>query len=498
MSGQSALLRDARIDLRFRCLAWLLAASIPAHFILWVRPILAAGDRLAGLGDEWAPGFSLPQPWQAILGHLPLWLCATFLLLGRGRRAALVLFFLSALLESMLLPGAISNHWTLFLFALGICAFFPFPQSRERAPASLLLLRALCVLTYWFAFLHKLNAGFIDPRTSAAWEFAHQVLQNVPLVDEQIFWQRYGMVFIVASLALEACLPVLLLARPLRRAACLLGLLFHGAILLCQHGEYSQLILSFYVLFFSEAELAEMLAGLRRFSPRRAALSAAAALALLRVSYLHPLLIAAPPGALARAAVWAEWLVVFVLAGLGCYLFLSLLLAPAAKPALAEELSAPAPAPTLAARRWLLASGLLIALYAFNCAGPYLGLQFYHAQAMFSSLDLLEGNHLFLSRIALFHNDDYVQDLRVQWGHGPDPALLALHPALAALLAHRGRISKNYLQAIFAHACRESALVPISISYQSASGRSLSAINPCSDTRYSRLTAYPWFLPPGP
>ena len=396
-------------------------------------------------------------------------------------------------MHSLLLPGAISNHWTLLLCLLGICAVFPTPQPLKKNSPVFPALRTICFLTYAFAFLHKLNRGYLDLHQSAVRDFFHQVLQNLPAFDEERLWTNHGMELIVLSLLIEGSLPILLFIRPLRRFACLLGLLFHGSIVLCQHGDYSQVILSCYPLFFSEPECADRWKSLRRVSRLRALASGAAVLLLVRISYLHPLWMAPPPGLAARIALGAEGLLVFALLLATCLLALSFLLDRPGGAPMREGPEGPK------SRGWQLATWLLAASYSFSCLGPYLGLQFYHAQAMFSSIDLRTGNHLFLPRVPLFHNDAYVHDLRVQWGSAPDPSLVAGHPGLEVLLAHRGQVSMNYLRAILAHACETPSLRPLSISYSDEAGRS-EAVDPCATGErrrgYSRATPYPWFLAP--
>ncbi len=170
-------------------------------------------------------------------------------------------------------PPRVSNHFILLLVACLACALGLaadafvrhrwLAHSRDAGRAAitqalLIVLRDVLIITYLFAFLHKLNDAWLNPATN---ESSHFVLAYLkPLLP--ILGGAAGPVTSAATavavytpLLLELGIPLLLLGTRTRIVGAAAGVTFH--LLMMGRGilDYPALILAFYPVFFPEEDL---------------------------------------------------------------------------------------------------------------------------------------------------------------------------------------------------------------------------------------------------
>jgi len=282
---------------------------------------------------------------------------------------------------------------------------------RERAYDRVApVLRAIVVAMYGFAFLAKLNHGFLDPSVSCVADMYGDVLRRIPFAPDAA-WARELAIW--GTLAIEGTLPLLFAFRRTRGLGVLVGMPFHFMLGAIGHRTFSALAYALYGLFVMDA-LVPLLAGWRAAAERRvgAAELARAALLALRVAVVAgaAALVAASLAGAYRAGVgpflvyrvaWVAW-GLWSLAAMAAYF-----------PAALRMLLAPAPpgAPAVPAFRWLYA---MLALVVLNGSSQYLGLKTENAFTMYSNLRTEAGynNHLFLPALRLGGwQDDVVEVL---------------------------------------------------------------------------------------
>ena len=142
-----------------------------------------------------------------------------------------------------------------------------------------------CLITlYVFAFLHKLNTGYLDTETSCAVQIIERIIGS-PISSQLI---RVGLIY--GSLALELFLPLsLTLSHSLCRAAGIaIGVIFHAFVGM-RYAAFSLHVLAIYATFFSSprssTSLRMTIIGTTPFSPKRmAALVHTAVLAAVAVT----------------------------------------------------------------------------------------------------------------------------------------------------------------------------------------------------------------------
>jgi hypothetical protein len=265
------------------------------------------------------------------------------------------------------------------------------------------VLRAMVVAMYGFAFLAKLNHGFLDASVSCVADMYGDLLRRVPFAPDAP-WARELAIW--ATLAVEGALPLLFAFRRTRGLGVLVGMPFHFMLGAIGHRTFSALAYALYGLFVMDA-LLPLLAGWRAAAERRLSpATLARALVALRVAavLVPSALVAACWAGAYRAGVgpFLVYRVAWVLWGLW-----SLALMAAYFPAALRLLRAPpAAAPRMPAFRWLYAS---LALVVLNGASQYLGLKTETAFTMYSNLRTEAGhnNHLFLPalRVAGWQDD---------------------------------------------------------------------------------------------
>jgi hypothetical protein len=110
------------------------------------------------------------------------------------------------------------------------------------APVVMIML----VMLYYFAFLAKLNWGFVNPDVSCVVVMYGDLLRRFPFLPNPA--QASGMT-ITLTLIVEAILPLLLTFRRTRHLSVLLGVPFHIVLGLVGHRTFSALAYALYGLF---------------------------------------------------------------------------------------------------------------------------------------------------------------------------------------------------------------------------------------------------------
>jgi len=291
-------------DLRLAVFWRLLGVAGAAHVIQLMAQQQARAGSFLHHPERWQQvvplGFGATPSAVAIGLHLAL-LAASLALAWTGRPALGALWLGPvALLGAFVQPVTISNHYLVFLLALGSlpAVLLLARPGRGAAPARVdacarlaaggyaRALRHVFVITYFFAGFHKLNTGWFDLAGNAATRLARA--QLVPLLEPvglALPWlvDLALLPILIFPVAAELAIPALLLVPRLRPFGALLGIALHLPMFAREVLDYPTLILAFYVLFFPEPEVRRFGAALRRASPGRVALAGLGAGAVLLV-----------------------------------------------------------------------------------------------------------------------------------------------------------------------------------------------------------------------
>ncbi len=363
----------------------------------------------------------LPWPW---IRHLALaaWLLSCWALARPSslpRFAALAGVWVAADLVGL---PFVPNHVLLTLFvnvtvlaALVEAAwrrrFRQGPASLETAAFAIFapLARAEFLVLYAWAFVHKLNHGYLDPATSCGWVFYREIANRLPLLPAGDSWSRPA---IGAGLLFEAALPLFLLFPRTRVATIAGGVAFH--LLLSVHPDwlldsFGCAALALLTLFVPPATLraaAGSLARLRGLA-RRAAPWIAKGILAVTAGLALGLGIERDPAVAGMVARWARiaW---FAWAALGASLLITAAVGARSRGAHPGDSARSLLLPP----RWGLAA-LLPFMVLLNGASPYLGLKTETSFSMFSNLrtEAGEENHLLLPRLDWFDLQDDVVEI---------------------------------------------------------------------------------------
>ncbi len=269
----TALGSDVRIQI-FGALFGLGTIHHELQFILEQTRIGALGDYM----ERW----SRLRPtigWSSDVGialHLIDLVVGILLVVLPWRRALLLPLALSFSLTNLVSPERIPSHNSLMVASLAVVLLLAVAEAAERALRrgvsdtrttdwygwTLTGLTSLCVLTYAFAVFHKLNLAYLAPATSTAPPFVLLFAEPLGLPREAAL-SLLGYPAIYGTLLIEGSLPILLLRRWTRLAGCLVGALFHGAMMARGIMDFPTAILGFYPLFMGRDEARELLAGVR-------------------------------------------------------------------------------------------------------------------------------------------------------------------------------------------------------------------------------------------
>ena len=170
-------------------------------------------------------------------------------------------------------PERIASHCSmmagalLIILALGLAEWIEGALQRTKhASASrawyawtLVGLKSICALTYFFAFFYKLNPGWFSSAGRAA---GFLTMPLNPLLDllgmPDTFRRLLASISIYGTLVIEFSLPVLLLMRRTRLLGCRIGLIFSLGMIAQGVGNFPVLIVAFYPAFLSLAQTREL------------------------------------------------------------------------------------------------------------------------------------------------------------------------------------------------------------------------------------------------
>lgn len=233
--------------------------------------------------------------WEIVSHDTVLALVAICVLLRPASVPRFVTLLVAQLIHAAIDSPVMTNHWTLIalsglaiLINLGVAgvqgkAWLADAGAVYRRIAP--VLRVQVLLLYSIAAFAKLNGDFFDPALSCGVALTQDLLTTGPF-ELAASWQEWPA--IVGSILIEAALPLLLLVRRTRLVAVFAGGMFHVALAVAGHVEFSGFAIAFYALFLPDdlpARLRALRASdrrLRGWMDRVAALAARpATLALL-------------------------------------------------------------------------------------------------------------------------------------------------------------------------------------------------------------------------
>ena len=141
----------------------------------------------------------------------------------------ILLIILSLVIASYSLR--VSNHLILSWFmvlTLCVATFLQAPEVRGLQPSNFLLLgiQGLCILTYVFSFLHKLNSDYVSTKYSCATQLGDFYCWDRKIEQERVV-KAVRLLSIYGTLLVEGLTPICLLVPPLLPLGLLLALLFH-------------------------------------------------------------------------------------------------------------------------------------------------------------------------------------------------------------------------------------------------------------------------------
>ncbi len=177
--------------------------------------------------DHWVSGEPMPNPSAAFARSA--WVAAAAWALIRPK--AFVRYFalcaIGAAVIVLSLP-TVPNHWVLLLgvFAGSLATSAAARDAAERFSGMRALVLGSIVVVYTWTFVHKLNAGFLDPATSCSAVFIESLAGRLRLPPPPDALRASA---VWAVLVTEGAMPVLLLWPRFRGLAVLLGIGLHLA-----------------------------------------------------------------------------------------------------------------------------------------------------------------------------------------------------------------------------------------------------------------------------
>jgi hypothetical protein len=278
------------------------------------------------------------------------------------------------------LPEVPNHRMILALASIAFLAASWRPRSGGVLDEYVPVARAIVVIVYLFAFFAKLNRDFLDPASSCAAQFYDSATHWWLLLPDVAFARRAAL---LGTLAVEAALPLGLCWRQSRRAAVVLGLVFHFLLALdVTHNlvNFSAVMSALLVLFLPR-EFLDSLG--ETFGPSRS----------VRTMLAAGLLLVLLSGLLAVSN-WSAYTIVYCWARQLVWSTYAIVLCGAAIVWRGPEEET--------RRAWRLspAGAVIVALTLVNGLGPYLGLKTRTAFDMYSNLrvEAERSNHLLVPR----------------------------------------------------------------------------------------------------
>jgi len=308
-------------------------AQLAARQQLWIGTFLSYGERWSQVFPMWSPLVSRPA--IAVLYGLMVALALALLL--RPRLAITVPALAVAVAGVFVSPGRIANNYFMMLAAYFGCAgAWALTAALRRSggePAGEMVerslitwLRHLMIITYFFAFFHKVNYGWLNVDSNDSTHFLTAFAQPVlSLTGAEVprLLRVLAVLAIYGALSTELLLPFLLLARITRTAGAAIGLVFHLFMIGRGIINYPAVILAFYPLFFTHTEIREL--WMERLRAVTLAKCCLAAVPAFYIGHVWRPLRRLAPAALIGKPLWAfETLVGYVAIIVGSYVLVAL------------------------------------------------------------------------------------------------------------------------------------------------------------------------------
>jgi hypothetical protein len=295
VSLEDRLDRDFHLSIFFP----LLGVAGAAHVIQFMAQQVTRIGSFLEHAERWREVVPLSTPLFpsafAVTLNLAMLALSVGLMVSRRRTRLVLLLAPVGLLALTVQPVQVSNHYVVLLLAWVVWAVVvalaklgmrQATEEEERAALARTAasgyaraMRNVCVITYFFAAFHKVNAAWFDLEANSAARFARA--QLTPLLDAIGLpaggWLDLVLLpTVIFPVVAEFAIPALLLSSRFRAWGALLGLVLHLPMFAREVLDYPSLILAFYPLFFSEAELRRFGAALRNVTTAKGLLALAA------------------------------------------------------------------------------------------------------------------------------------------------------------------------------------------------------------------------------
>lgn len=497
-------------DVRFEVFAVVFAFGTILHELQVIRELMDTGPLLAYL-DRWRPVPTPPWPsWLAAALHLGNIAISVFVIAGRWRRETVCLLALTILASLLAIPHRLPSHNSVMAAGMGIVLVMAAGEWIDRfrhrhgsgrprtdwCGATLSGLAWICALTYFFAFLYKLNRGWFSSASPAPDFLIPSVAPLLAPLGLHGWRPIAAAVAIYATVLIELTLPPLLFHPRTRRFACLLGMLFHLPMVWGAVGDFPVILLAFYAAFLSRDDLHDLLRRLSR--PTAVRLVSAAALGghgISLVQQTHQARMIARLRDRAALLAWESWLIWVAALGLA-YVTVTLIpwCAAAAGPQAARpELDPGGARLPPAVRPRLRPATLLVvfvaALFAANNVAPFVGVPGYGHLDMYSKASSDLRNHLFHSRIKLTGAFDYVRIVRLE----PHAAAAPANRGFQALVRESQRqgyaFNLNFLRYHLGRLCDSAPGAAVRLTLRTATGEERAYPDACAEG------ALRWYVP---
>lgn len=269
----------------------------------------------------------------------------------------------------------VSNHLILawFMVVFVVAGLLDGTGGPGVSPLTYRGIQGLTVLTYFLAFFHKLNRDYLSAERSWSVQLAEFFCWDRNIQDRRVV-EGIGRVGIVATLAFEGLLPVLLLIPETRPLGLFLGLVFHFGLALLGIVNFSAMMYAALAAFVPPAAVAQ--AALRVEGLGAPVLFGLCVPFLLLVGWMTPRHAGRHcPYRMRRPA----WILQLGFGVLTCLLLLGAIALYGLPPDVREAW------PALTGGQTAILA-LVLGLFAFNGIGPYLGYKTEFSFAMFSNL----------------------------------------------------------------------------------------------------------------
>jgi hypothetical protein len=442
----------------------------------------------------------------ALALHAVIVAIALLLLWRRWPRELLCLLAVTFFLSQLASPHRISSHAGLMAGGLLVILVFGMAEWIDRLrrgtgaaawhAGTLTGLSFICALTYFFAFLYKLNPVWLSPGRSTAPAF---LIRPVMPILRVLGLGAAGRPILEAmaihgTLLVELFLPVLLIWPPTRVLGCLVGLVFHLPMVAQGVSDFPVLIVALYPAFLSLAETRELVDRvLGRPSVARlvgtAVLGGYGALVIQRApalselyggAWLHPVV------RIGHNVLTCATLLAFVYVALGVAGWL-LERTPS---------ESRLPARSRSTSMAVIAGVVCVVVFAYLNLARFVGLPAAGAMTMYSGISSDLSNHLLVPRLAPGDGRSYTSIVKFE-SPGIDTLEAREFRAFRDWLARRGRpteVSANFLHYHVRRICASAPGGALQLALRTASGETWSVANACAEPAMSRY----WPIPLGP